>query len=134
MLTVTIKIQSSRPQFCWLVGLSCVLFQDVCTGFHDVVRLLRFVSDAILSSRLRLQTPTVQSVGKKRGTPRIRQSQDHIDLRMRILEDSKIKVLSVEGEFKEPQESREDVYMHRILLMIGFLGPDPNIITQHEIV
>ena len=133
MLTMMIKIQSSRPQFCWLVGLSRLLFQDVCTGFHDVVHLLRFVSDTILSSCLRLLTPTVQSVGKKHGTPRIRQSQDHIDFRMRILEDSQIKVLSVEGEFKEPQRSREDVYMHHILLMIGFLGPDPSVITQHEI-
>ncbi|XP_036967065.1 uncharacterized protein LOC119026691 isoform X1 [Acanthopagrus latus] len=50
----------------------------------------------------RLLTPTVQSVGKKHGMPRIRQSQDHIDFRMRILEDSQIKVLSVEVYKKYP--------------------------------
>ncbi|XP_073330929.1 uncharacterized protein [Pagrus major] len=55
----------------------------------------------------RLLTPTVQPEGKKRGTPRIRQSQDHIDLRMRILDDSQIKVLSVEVYKKYPvQELR----------------------------
>ncbi|XP_070786269.1 uncharacterized protein [Enoplosus armatus] len=55
----------------------------------------------------RLRTPTVQSDRRSAGRPRISEPQDHIDLRIRFLEDSQIKVLSARVFRKYPvQEVR----------------------------
>ncbi|XP_044039781.1 zinc finger protein 37-like isoform X2 [Siniperca chuatsi] len=50
----------------------------------------------------RLLPPTVQSDRRKPGRPRISEPQDHVDLRIRILEDSRIEVLSASVYKKYP--------------------------------
>lgn len=47
----------------------------------------------------RLAPPTVQSDRRSAGRPRTGESQSHVDLRIRILEDSQTEVLSTSGKF-----------------------------------
>lgn len=102
-------VSSTWSKVCGLPCLPNLVYFCSWSVFHGVTSLACGVQFCFYLPPFSLLPPSVQSHRRSTGRRWTMESQNHINLRIRILEDSKIKSLSVNGEFKPAQMSRKKI-------------------------